>query len=243
MVDPAGEGLDGAVGGACAFGVDALSFGAILLVGDLKSAFNGPQEGVQGGSVWNGSAAAVTEGDVPESEGHCEFLPVGGLPGVFANSEEVVECNVDEVGQGLGFGLVAACDFASLVQDVRCNGDGDGQLWSCGRIPFVGFYLSFEAGVVELSGLVPVDGVGAIVQFEGLADGAKRVLNRANSDLMASSCSSLTYEVGKTSEEVNSAAKGDPIEKRVHSSSFAEGGPMCPISQLDLGSLTHDPIG
>lgn len=96
--------------------------------------------------------------------------------------------------------------------------------------------------MVLFVGALAVDGVGFVSQLEGLADGAKRVLNRANSDLMASSCSSFSYMSGKTREEVNSFARGELGEKRVHVKVLAPVLPMLPISQADLGSLIHDPM-
>lgn len=244
MVDPSGKGFNGAVFKSSALVVDALTFSTILLVGDFEGAFSGLQESFQTGSVGDSMSCLVSDCDVAEPECDSEFLAGGGLFGVLANSQEIVESNIDEVSNGLEFCFVLSLFLLGLLQKMNCDGDGDGQLWSGrGVASAVGLYLPLKAGVVDLPAAVPVEWVWPVIQFEGLADGAKRCLNRANSDLMSSSCSSLTYEVGKTREEVNSAAKGDSREKRVHSSSLAEGCPMLPISQLDFGSLIHDPIG
>ena len=90
-----------------------------------------------------------------------------------------------------------------------------------------------------------VGGVGAVVQLEGLADGAKRVLNRAKADLMSTACVPCTDVSGKAPKDVKAALRcGDICEKWVHLTDvMAEIGPMGTIAQVDFLGLSHDPVG
>lgn len=86
--------------------------------------------------------------------------------------------------------------------------------------------------------------VGSKVQFKGLPDGAKRILNRANSDLMSSSSMPFTDILGKTDKDCNLLFCFNSSEKGVHIMlGVAEVGPVSPISQADSLSLSHDPAG
>ena len=162
--------------------------------------------------------------------------------GIFPHPQQIVEGNADEVCNGVGLGFVVL-GLAGVAQDVFDQGDRDGELGHGRGVPMaVVAQLVLYACVVLFVCARAVDGVGVVSQLEGLADGAKRVLNRANSDLMASSCPSFAYMSGKTREEVNSLASGELGEKRVHVKVVAPVLPMRPISQADLGSLIHDPM-
>ena len=98
---------------------------------------------------------------------------------------------------------------------------------------------------VVFAGIPLVEGVGPAVQFKGLPDGAKRCLNRANSDLMSSSCIPFTDETGKTSQDCSLFSVFNSLEKgvQVRVVSFDEVSPMSPMSDADLGSLINDPVG
>ena len=90
-----------------------------------------------------------------------------------------------------------------------------------------------------------VEGVGSEVQFKGLPDGAKRCLNRANSDLMSSSCMPFTDKAGKTSQDCNLFSVFNSLEKGVQVRVVAadEVGPVSPMSNPDFLSLSNDPVG
>ncbi len=188
--------------------------------------------------------AVAPESYVLDSKGNCSASFSGRGVGVLTDSEEIVEGNVDEVCPRFfpTCGLVST----SLLQKVLRQ-----SYWHCqlglgwGIFSAVGFYLPLEAGVIDSGAIggAAVDGVVPVSQFEGLANGAKRVLYRSNADLMASSCTSLSYILGKTGKEIDLVCSGLSREKRVHTNVCCPLFPSAPISQLDLGSLVHDPMG
>ena len=98
---------------------------------------------------------------------------------------------------------------------------------------------------VVFVGIPLVEGVGPAVQFKGLPDGAKRCLNRANSDLMSSSCIPFTDKTGKTSKDCSLFSVFNSVEKgvQVRVVSFDEVCPVSPMSQPHFVSLSNDPVG
>ena len=126
-----------------------------------------------------------------------------------------------------------------------CETNRDSVLWLRRWIGiFVGLNGTFQLCYVSAIGAGSVDGVVEVFQLEGLADGAKRCLNRASADLMSSSCEALSHIFGKATEESRAAAAGDSFEIGVHVIALsAPLFPVCPVSTLDFGSLISDPIG
>ena len=178
VVDPAGEGgHDGEVIAGAVLG-DGLSLFAIFLSWDFDGGFDCLGEGGEGGGEGDGSSVGVPEGDVFDGEGD----GVGGASGagtsVFAHPEEVEEGYVDEVGEGLVEVTVAGGGVgAGIGEEPVDDGDGQGELgFGGGILPLVALQLPSELFPAGL-GVGLVGGVGAVVQLEGLADGAKRVLN------------------------------------------------------------------
>ena len=91
--------------------------------------------------------------------------------------------------------------------------DGDRE----GELRFRGGVLALVASQLQSEWFPPglgvglVGGVGAVVQLEGLADGAKRVLNRAKADLMSPACVPCTDVSGEGPEDVNVALRSGDI--------------------------------
>ena len=177
-VDSAREGgHDGEVIAGAVLG-DGLAFLAVFLAWDFDGGFDGLAQGGEGGGERDGPSVAVPKGDVFDGEGD----GVGGASGagacVFAHPEEVEEGNVGEVGEGLLVALVACAGVGVGVgQKPVDDGDRQGQLWFGGGVlTLIALQLSAELFPAGL-GVGLVGGVGAVVQLEGLADGAKRVLN------------------------------------------------------------------
>jgi hypothetical protein len=81
------------------------------------------------------------------------------------------------------------------------------------------------------------------VQLEGLADGAKRVLNRGSADLVSSTRMPFTDVTGKSLQDGNPSWSVDASQERVHSTEAGEVTPMRPISQPNFLTLIQDPIG
>ena len=61
---------------------------------------------------------------------------------------------------------------------------------------------------------------------------------------MSPACRPFTYMSGKAEQECNLVWSGEVSEKGVHTTEVgAEVDPVCPISQPDLVSRSHDPVG
>ena len=79
--------------------------------------------------------------------------------------------------------------------------------------------------------------------LEGLADGANRVRNGANPNLISSSCIPFTHALSETDEGVNLFCVFNSSEKGVHLLGLAEVDPVGKISQPNAVSRVHDPVG
>ena len=137
------------------------------------------EECVEGGVVGDEPAGGGSEGDVLHSEGLGVGSGAAGL-GVFAYSQEIIERNVGEVSLGFSVWAEAAGGCEVTVEGIKVFGQGHGHGKLGGGawvLAVVAIELLFQLGPVVSVRLRLVDGVGSSVQFKGLADGAKRVLN------------------------------------------------------------------
>ena len=120
----------------------------------------------------------VPEGDVLCGEGDGGGGAGGAGAGVFADAKEEEEGDVDGVGLGLVVGVVSGVGVCpTVLEDPVDYGDREGELrfrgWVLALVPSRLLSELFPVGLCV--GLV--GGVGAVVQLEGLANGANRILN------------------------------------------------------------------
>lgn len=110
--------------------VDALAFDPILLVRNPHSGFSCSKELGQGSRVSNKPAIGVSEGNVSDCKGDSVGTLGGGF-GIFSNSEEIVEGNVNKVSSCRSFGVMEAscCELPVKLEKVLCNFDWDCKLW------------------------------------------------------------------------------------------------------------------
>jgi len=138
----------------------------------------GCEENGEAGRVGYQVSCFRAEGDAVHSERFGVGSGAARL-GVLSDSQEVVESNVDEVSLGLSVRAETVDCSVVLVQplQVLCYCDWHGELGGGARIvPAVLVELLLQLLPVDLCAVL-VDGVGASVHLEGLADGAYRILN------------------------------------------------------------------
>ena len=129
---------------------------------------------------------------------------------------------------------------ANLYQVVD-DRDGDGE-FVLGRwvLAAVGFDLPLDHEPVLP--LAAVGGVWEAIQFERLADGTKRNLNGASSDLMAVAVVSSPDPDSKTEKEVDSDGVWHIGEHGIHSTEGTDVLlPMRPIAEPLVVIRSHDP--
>ena len=107
--------------------MDALAFDSVLLVGHSNGGFGGCEKQGQGGGVWNEGAVRAPEGDVRDTEGNSVGTGGAGL-GVFTDSQQVVEGDVNQISCGKTGGATVGC-CPGLVQEVLGQLDRHSQLW------------------------------------------------------------------------------------------------------------------
>ena len=127
------------------------------------------------------------------------------------------------------------------LDQVVDNGDGDGEFvlgWWV--LAAVGLNLALDHEPVLP--LTTVGGVWEAIQFEGLADGTKRDLNGASSDLMAVPIVSLPDPDSETEKEVDSDGVWHIGEHGVQSTEGTDVLlPMHPIAEPFVVIRSHDP--
>ena len=97
---------------------------------------------------------------------------------VFANPKQEVKSNVAQVGLGPDMGVVGLGSGKGVVQGVFHHVQWNGKLWEGWWIfAFVAANLLVQRCPVAFTGVWSMEGVWESGQFEGLANGAKRVLN------------------------------------------------------------------
>lgn len=176
VVDSAGQRFDRAVGRSSAVLVDALGLDAVFLSGNDQCSFGGKVQLGKGGCWGNDAAGGIPEGDVLDTgwDGLLCSLLGAGL-GIFADSEEVVEGCVAEVGLGFQHRVGARVETVGpvVIEELVHKFDWNGKLWQRGRVlPRIVFEDACKRFPVPWVYAVFVGGVWAEVQFEGLADGA-----------------------------------------------------------------------
>ena len=95
---------------------------------------------------------------------------------VFTHAQQEVEGDIAEVGLGLEVGIAGSLEGQMHHVFHQCQWDC--QLGQSGRIfAAIVSQLVVQWGPVTFVGVWAMEGVWQASQFEGLADGAKRVLN------------------------------------------------------------------
>ena len=237
VVDPSGKCPDWASLGARWAVADATASRTVFLVGDTHYSGSRSVEDVEGGGVGNDVVVLVVENDVACTELFCTAIRVLLVSRILTDPEQVVKGNGGHIAAGLD--LVRGGAFPD-IDEVFDYGHGYGKLvlgWWV--LAAVGFYLSLK--LQPVLALASVGGVRESLQFEGLADGTKRDLNGASSDLRAFAVITSPAPDSEAEKEVNSVGSRDICEHGVHAKWLDEFAPKLPIALPFVVIRSHDP--
>ena len=127
MVDSSGEGPDRAGPRLGAVSMDVLPFDSIFLVTDAEGRIDSRIKCLQWCVIWDNAMLGIPKGDVANLK--CFSLFALWLLGVFANSEEVVECNIGQVRDGAVLVAVVAFTASRPSNHVFDEANWNRKLW------------------------------------------------------------------------------------------------------------------
>jgi hypothetical protein len=106
--------------------MDGFTFDSVLLVSNPEGSLSCRSQFGPRRVVWDDVVLGISKGDIGNNESLS--LSTLGLFGVLTNTQQVVECNVDEISNGSMFGLVRAPAFPCLADHVLGQANRNSQL-------------------------------------------------------------------------------------------------------------------
>ena len=175
MVDPSCKRLDWACVCASALHMNGFTFDSILLVANPEGSLSCSSQLGPRRVVWDDVVVGISKGDIGNNESFS--LSTLGLFGVLTNTQQVVECNVDEISNGSMFGSVRTFALLCLADHVFGQAHRNSQLgFGLGISLFVGGKQLFQSPVVVSVAAFGVGDVPFRVQFADRSNGRYRCL-------------------------------------------------------------------
>ena len=234
------EAFDRTVDVSDRFLVDDGAFCTIFLVGERKGGGVCQEEGRGRRVEWQG-AALVPELSVTHSKLFGPSRVLGAVIGVLANTQEIIERDVGEVADRLGFGGSRAKAFFDTPVWDR---DWDGELRLRDRVlTSVALNLLLKRLPVAGGVAVAIARIQPCSQFEVRAEGTKRDLNSLSANLPPSADASTPDEFSKGLQGSDGEGVVDGLELGVQVTVVAELLPSSPIALPVLVRRRHESMG